>query len=78
MRLLSSREVADRLGVSRSTLIRLWRGEPTYRAKNGDLRPIEPDPTFPQPARIGALLRWRETDISTWQEAQFEAQAVAT
>jgi predicted DNA-binding transcriptional regulator AlpA len=35
---------------------------------------LRDDPTFPKPARIGSSLRWRESEIDAWLDAQFDAR----
>ena len=54
-RLLTRREVQDRLSVSRTTIYRL----------------IENDASFPRPLKIGgSTLRWREEAVTAWIDSR--------
>lgn len=60
--LLSEREVAAKIGCSKSKVVCLRRD----------------DKSFPVPARIGTAakspLRWRESEVDAWLDARFDAR----
>ena len=54
-RLLTRREVQDRLAVSRTSIYRL----------------LESDKSFPRPIRLaGTTLRWRENAVQSWIDSK--------